>query len=280
MTGYGTPELPDMPAVLLTIGQWSVARLIRFRLSSTGDAPLDWLDVELDNPHGEAEDFVEDLPVELAIGYTSDKAAPIVFTGKVESIRRERTVVLTCVDDAYRLRDLVVTQSWRNVTPQEVAADLFQQAGFTAWELSGADVPRRGHVVSAGLTGLQLLDEMAKAWGLSWQFYAEPGNVVWWGPWNASPRAKAQAVVMFTAGHDVYELIPARGANTGKVIAHAAPLLQHTDLLLINDPVFGEEPALARADRVEHILSSGDDEDADGPLYRTEVEWTRVDSLI
>lgn len=270
---YNVPSLVDQPAIRLGIGNAVFADdVVAIHTRSVRRDPLDWVDIQIDNADGQADAIEKGAGLLLALGYTTADTMPLVFAGTVDDVRRERTVTVSAVDWLGALREPRV-DCWRNVTPVDVVRALLELTlGASALVTSEAELTRLGHFVCPGLTGLQALADVSRAWGLNWDLYAEPNGSVWFGPWNESPRAQTTPW-QFESGTDLTAVIPAGPEGSrGKLVMHAQPEVQHSHTALLTDDSFGAEPALVRFETVEHLLGV----DGPGPSYRTEAEWTRL----
>ena len=117
---------------------------------------------------------------------------------------------------------------------------------------------------------MELLQSMARAWGLDWDLYCEPDGSVWWGPWESSPRylaALSDELVVLEHGVSVFSLEPT-GEGVGVAETWLMPELAHSRLIGLNDARFWRTQVYARIERVRHRLCA-----KGAPGGRTTVEW-------
>jgi hypothetical protein len=263
-------EQAPLPVIQVDIGSHELDTALTFEIRSTSAQPIDWLDLELDNPSGDGPEITRGDSVELSIGYSTDRVLPVVFTGTVRSVQKGRTTMVQCADKAVELADLVVVRSWANVRPGEIAHALFTDINVTDFEVfDGVELPRRPHFIAPKLTGLQVFDQVAQIWGLDWQLYANPDGSFWWGPWQESPRQRADRSIQLREGVDTFLVERGDAHTAGRLVLECEPTMRHTDVIGLFDVESGNAPTLLRAVSVTHASKPHDAL----PNFRTEVEW-------
>lgn len=256
---YGTPE-----AVVLIGDHETQPETVR--VIADRHAPIARAEITLDRDFAGEVTVGQDLVV--AMGYRGQALIP-VFRGRVREASPMRVIRLVAQDRMRDLADQRITQAFRNVTLQEVITWCFERAGVDNYSMSPASLPRRHHFVMAREPVLEALRRAIQTWSVPWDTYSDSEGTIWVLPWEESPRARAEPVAELVYGENLLSLEP-RLAGTGATEMVLMPAISHSHRVVIRDDRMWRAEALARVERVEHLMSP------EGG--RTRIEWTALGS--
>ena len=252
-------ELRNMqtPDWAILVGEYSIERLLELEIVSSRLQPLDTCRLVVDNSDGRADVLAEGDVVSVGIGDRSTGLAP-VFHGEVERREAGGRLVLEARDVMLALLRHEVTMQWLRVRPQDVARQLLRQVGLEG-TLGTAELAPRHAVVGRGQSGMKLLQEMDRNWGLGWDLYCEADGRVFWGPWSESPRARLSAELelpIFVHGESLLELEPAEEGGVGRAKTWLTPSVAHSAFVGLQDDRLWKRQVLARVDTVTHRIGA------------------------
>lgn len=251
------------PAARVSIGEWDVRRFERVRVESSAGDVTDRCLVVVDNTQGGAEAFEVGDQLTVEAGYR-DTGFRQTFAGVVTNVERKRRCVVRAADAGLLLERHRIRRTFVNMTPDEIVRACLEDAGVEEYSVAAVG-NRRHHFVSPSKTVAQVLRAINRTWGLQHVTYAEPDGTVYWGPWEASPRAELQETqYVFERGANIIALRPVQ-AGAGELETLWVPGLRHSQVLRLVDPEFLRGTIDARVERVVH--------DLDANQARTHVRW-------
>lgn len=249
---YGTPD------ALVRLGDQEL-RPARLVLETGRRTSIGRLEAEFDRGPGHVS--LGD-PLTLELGWV-DGGRRLVFSGRVREIGPGRTIRIVALDRCRDLMDTPLRQAFRNCTLQEVATWCLERAGCDDFTLGTRRLGHRHHFLVCGEPALAALLRARETWRCDWDLYADSEGVVWFLPWEESPRAVADPP-LFEYGTNLLELTP---SLVGPATAETwlAPGLVHSQRVRLQDDRLWHNEVEARIERVVHRI--------DGDGGRTRFEW-------
>lgn len=257
------------PTFEVNIGQFSFRKVKDFRVFSSRINPIDRAEIDLDTEETPTSSIAKDQPVEIWQGYR-EKGLWDIFSGTVQDVSPARIVTVYCKDAMEKLRKTKITQSFRNVRPQEIVNYALGKAGMTRAVICSRSLPQKHSFIVSGKNGIETLKLVNQSWGLDdWRFYTEPDGEFYWGPWEESKRYQQGEIVTLEYGKSLLELTPS-DEETGTLTTIALPFVRHSELIRIIDGRFWDREVTARVERITYLH---------GSKARTRIEWRILKSF-
>ncbi len=240
------------PYAAATIGPWVSNKLSGVSIFSSRINAIDVAEITLPDEGLGIDAITKGMPVAIALGYREVGMWP-TFAGRVDDVSWGRIVTIYCKDRMEDLRkDVKITKSFVDATPQEIVKYGLTQAGIADFALGTTPLPRRHHFVSRSLNVIQLVKQVNRTWGLDWSFYFEPDGRFCWQPWEESDRYNGgQPMATLEYGQNILDLVPS-DEQTGTLTTFSLPFIKHSNLIILRDRRFWESEVLVRAERIHY----------------------------
>lgn len=233
------PEVTSLfyPESRLNIGRYTLSRGVKIDAYSAKDTYYDWAKVRI-LKELEALITINKLDAaELQLGYDGDLQR--VFQGYVykpgSDSSEERELILK--DDMLRLESTKITETFLDVTPDEIVRYCLLQAGITEYKLFENTYPKRKVIPIVQKSIIQVLEEVKRLWNIKDLFYFARG-VFYFGQKHVQEK-----VYTFEYGNNIISL----GKENGLWVLETAqvPFIRHSDIInLDHHKVSGEQEVI------------------------------------
>lgn len=252
------------PITVVTVGDWEMAEPASVRVRSSRRSPFDLATVELDNTGRTVPSLAKGAPVEVWQGYRESGLVQ-VFGGLLDDVQPGLRTRLEARDHLAKLDTIEVCRAWLDTPPQSIVEQLLALAGVPA-QVELRDLPTRHRFVAPRQSVLSAVRSVLRAWDVpGWDLWASPEGEVYCGPWEQSPRWAAVPEIALERGEEITDL-KVRDLRDGWCELVSLPDLRHSQVVLLDDAEFLQEPVTVRLETVIHSW----------PPARTELEWRRL----
>ncbi|GAB6100443.1 hypothetical protein JCM16358_23220 [Halanaerocella petrolearia] len=245
------------PYFHITVGSKEIKKIKSFEHISSRITPVDLAEIELTSK----EDSLQ-VGQEIIIkqGYRT-KGLWQLFKGNINNLTNDNRTKLFCKDNMAALKEVKITKSFVDCTPQDILRYSLNQAGVD-YTLSSKVFRKKHHFVVRNRDVITLVKLINETWGLDFDFYFDD-ETFFWGSWQESPRYSTEEIVKFEYGKNIIELTPNRDGS-GLLKTIAVPFLKHSNVIKITHPSF---EGLAKIDRIRnHYQDKG----------RCYIEWQEL----
>lgn len=210
------------PAVQVTIGSYILTSGIELDVCSSSAARYDWAEVRLSDAYTGKLRISQGMPAAIRLGYGG--TLQTVLTGSV--CGTGGSVIIR--DDMTKLDGCMITDTYIDVTPQELVQAALRAANVTEYVIDPTPYPPRGMVAVRRKTGLQLLEMVNAVWGIAVK-YRFCGGVFFWG---AAPEQ--ETIYRLEHGRNILRLERGDG-DTWELETVALPV-RHTEIISVDAP--------------------------------------------
>lgn len=211
------------PAVRVDVGPYRLTSGVGLEVYSSRKTRRDWAQVRLSDAYAGAVQITEDMPAVVRLGYGG--ALQTVLSGKVASCSATELLVY---DDTAKLDSVTVTDTYLDVTPQELVGVVLRAAGVTEYEIDPTPYPPRSVVPVRCKTGTQVLQQINKLWGISAE-YRFLGGCFYWGTGPIQDN-----IYHFEYGKNILDLTCTGGVWTLQTVS--VPFIRHSDKIAVTAP--------------------------------------------
>lgn len=225
------------PESRIRIGQYTFTKGVNIDVYSANDTYYDWAKIRMQQALAERATVNPKEEVEVQLGYNGKLQT--IFQGFVykEGDSASAEGELLCKDDMLKLESIKITETFMDVLPEEIVQYCLNKAGIQNRNLFENKYPKKKIVPIVQKTGLQILEEVKRLWGISGSFYFA-GGVFYFGQ-----KHKQEKLYTFEYGNNIISL----SKENGQWILETAsvPFIRHSDVInLIHPKVSGEQTVI------------------------------------
>lgn len=155
-----------------------------------------------------------------------------VFTGYVSSPynRAQGKNEILAKDEMQRLEKVTISETFLDVTPQEIVRYLLAVAGITNFQISQEVYQPKKVVPVAQKNGIQVLEEIRRLWQIRKRFYFS-GGVFYW---CTNPEQKQ--TYLFEYGSNIIRL--ERSMGSWELETVSMPFIHHSQTIKVIHPAY------------------------------------------
>lgn len=245
------------PYFNITVGSQEIKKLQSLEHISSCITPVDLAEIKLTSKVDSLEIGQE---VIIKQGYKS-KGLWQLFKGNIIDVATDNRTKLFCKDKMAQLKEITITKSFIDCTPQDILRYSLNQAGVN-YTLSSKVFRKKHHFIVRNRDIITLTKLINQAWGLDFDFYFDD-ETYFWGSWEESPRYTKDEIVKFEYGKNIIDFTPNKDGS-GILETIAVPFLKHSNIVRILHPSF---EGLAKVDRIRNYYQDK------GRCY---IEWQEL----
>lgn len=155
-----------------------------------------------------------------------------VFTGYVSSPynRAQGKNEILAKDEMQRLEGVTISETFLDVTPQEIVRYLLEVAGISNFQISQEVYQPKKVVPVAQKNGIQVLEEIRRLWQIQKRFYFS-GGVFYW---CTNPEQKQ--TYLFEYGSNIIRL--ERSMGSWELETVSMPFIHHSQTIKVIHPAY------------------------------------------
>lgn len=155
-----------------------------------------------------------------------------VFTGYVSSPynQAQGKNEILAKDEMQRLEEVTISETFLDVTPQEIVRYLLEVAGISNFQISQEVYQPKKVVPVAQKNGIQVLEEIRRLWQIQKRFYFS-GGVFYW---CTDPEQKQ--TYLFEYGSNIIRL--ERSMGSWELETVSMPFIHHSQTIKIIHPAY------------------------------------------
>jgi len=216
------------PEVNITIGSYNLQRGVEIEVYSSADSYFDWAKVRL------TEQFQDKLTIDrkaatgIDLGYDGDFTS--VFQGYVVSPFNEgnNQNEILLKDGMIFLEETFITNTFVNVTPQEILSFCLGKAGLSEMQISTKVYPKKAFVPIFRKNVIAVIEAIHSIWRIKEPFFFASDVFHWGVPIEQS------MIYTFEYGESIISLHRTDGVWELETVS--APFIRHSHRIRINHP--------------------------------------------
>lgn len=216
------------PEIEVSIGQYKFAHGVSVEAHSDRDKPYDWTAIKFTKEFRQNITLSRQDLVKIRLGYNG--VLEEVFSGLVTKAYNhaadENKIMVK--DRMLLLEDVSVTNTFLDVTPQEMIEHGLREAGITDYHLSDMVFPVKKVVPIVQKNMVNVLKQINNLWGLDVRSYFIKG-IFYWGS-----KPEQEETYQLEYGNNIISLT--RRSGEWELVTVAMPFLQHSRLIKIMHP--------------------------------------------
>ena len=222
------------PEAQLELGGYILTKGIKIEAYSAKDTYYDWAKVQILKELEELVTINKLDKAELMLGYDGNLQS--VFQGyvykPVSNSGTERELLLK--DDMLKLETTKITQTFMDVTPDEIVKYCLALANITEYKLFKNNYPKRKVVPIVQKSIIQVFEEVKKLWNIKDLFYFAKG-VFYFGQKHIQEK-----IYTFEYGNNIISLN--KENNLWVLETAQVPFIRHSDVINLDHPkIEGEQ---------------------------------------
>lgn len=241
----------------IIIGEYHLRNaLVKLDAWSSRKAEADYIDFELLPGLDKEIILSKDVLVELALGYAAGSWT--IFNGYVTVT--PKSVAARAKDEMIKLFRTTVTETFLDVTPQEIISFGLRKAGIQNFILSANNLPKKPRFTVPGKNVVEMIKMVNTTWGVNYDRYFNTAKTFYWQPLEINQAT----VYEFQYGQNIIDLTYKDG--TGKLKTVLAPFVDHSQEISLIHPDVPKGRYVA--DTLHHYM--------DGRVLRTEIYFSLI----
>lgn len=253
----------------ITIGNYKVEKMVSFDVFSARKSPTDHAEIKLPLEGLDLNSIKKDDQVIIHQGYR-EQGLWRIFKGTVDNIEPDKESVMVFASDQMKKLKKKISKAFIQVSPQEIIKYGLMAAGVDNYILGSSSFPPLPGFTAANESVISLFKRINKSWKAleDWDFYFEPEDIFYWGPWEESPRYRQNSWPKLQYGINIisHNLI---SDTKGIIEIPVLPYLRHSHRIKIQDPRYWPGEKEVRIERVKYHHST---------KARMELEWEHIAS--
>ena len=167
------------PGIGVQIGAYSIKKGIEIETCSDAESYFDWAKIRFTDPYQTQIGITKGDEMSIYLGYSGIMEE--VFTGYVSSPynRAQGKNEILAKDEMQRLEEVTISETFLDVTPQEIVRYLLEVAGISNFQISQEVYQPKKVVPVAQKNGIQVLEEIRRLWQIQKRFYFSGGVFYW-----------------------------------------------------------------------------------------------------
>ena len=208
------------PGIGVQIGAYSIKKGIEIETCSDAESYFDWAKIRFTDPYQTQIGIAKGDEMSIYLGYSGIMEE--VFTGYVSSPynRAQGKNEILAKDEMQRLEGVTISETFLDVTPQEIVRYLLEVAGISNFQISQEVYQPKKVVPVAQKNGIQVLEEIRRLWQIQKRFYFS-GGVFYW---CTNPEQKQ--TYLFEYGSNIIRL--ERSMGSWELETVSMPFIHHS----------------------------------------------------
>lgn len=218
------------PGIGVQIGAYSIKKGIEIETCSDAESYFDWAKIRFTDPYQTQIGITKGDEMSIYLGYSGIMEE--VFTGYVSSPynRAQGKNEILAKDEMQRLEEVTISETFLDVTPQEIVRYLLEVAGISNFQISQEVYQPKKVVPVAQKNGIQVLEEIRRLWQIQKRFYFS-GGVFYW---CTDPEQKQ--TYLFEYGSNIIRL--ERSMGSWELETVSMPFIHHSQTIKIIHPAY------------------------------------------
>ncbi len=218
------------PGIGVQIGAYSIKKGIEIETCSDAESYFDWAKIRFTDPYQTQIGIAKGDEMSIYLGYSGIMEE--VFTGYVSSPynRAQGKNEILAKDEMQRLEGVTISETFLDVTPQEIVRYLLEVAGISNFQISQEVYQPKKVVPVAQKTGIQVLEEIRRLWQIQKRFYFS-GGVFYW---CTNPEQKQ--TYLFEYGSNIIRL--ERSMGSWELETVSMPFIHHSQTIKVIHPAY------------------------------------------
>lgn len=218
------------PGIGVQIGAYSIKKGIEIETCSDAESYFDWAKIRFTDPYQTQIGIAKGDEMSIYLGYSGIMEE--VFTGYVSSPynRAQGKNEILAKDEMQRLEEVTISETFLDVTPQEIVRYLLAVAGITNFQISQEVYQPKKVVPVAQKNGIQVLEEIRRLWQIRKRFYFS-GGVFYW---CTDPEQKQ--TYLFEYGSNIIRL--ERSMGSWELETVSMPFIHHSQTIKVIHPAY------------------------------------------
>ena len=217
------------PGIGVQIGAYSIKKGIEIETCSDAESYFDWAKIRFTDPYQTQIGIAKGDEMSIYLGYSGIMEE--VFTGYVSSPynRAQGKNEILAKDEMQRLEGVTISETFLDVTPQEIVRYLLEVAGISNFQISQEVYQPKKVVPVAQKNGIQVLEEIRRLWQIQKRFYF--GGVFYW---CTNPEQKQ--TYLFEYGSNIIRL--ERSMGSWELETVSMPFIHHSQTIKVIHPAY------------------------------------------
>lgn len=218
------------PGIGVQIGAYSIKKGIEIETCSDAESYFDWAKIRFTDPYQTQIGIAKGDEMSIYLGYSGIMEE--VFTGYVSSPynRAQGKNEILAKDEMQRLEGVTISETFLDVTPQEIVRYLLEVAGISNFQISQEVYQPKKVVPVAQKNGIQVLEEIRRLWHIQKRFYFS-GGVFYW---CTNPEQKQ--TYLFEYGSNIIRL--ERSMGSWELETVSMPFIHHSQTIKVIHPAY------------------------------------------
>ena len=218
------------PGIGVQIGAYSIKKGIEIETCSDAQSYFDWAKIRFTDPYQTQIGIAKGDEMSIYLGYSGIMEE--VFTGYVSSPynRAQGKNEILAKDEMQRLEGVTISETFLDVTPQEIVRYLLEVAGISNFQISQEVYQPKKVVPVAQKNGIQVLEEIRRLWQIQKRFYFS-GGVFYW---CTNPEQKQ--TYLFEYGSNIIRL--ERSMGSWELETVSMPFIHHSQTIKVIHPAY------------------------------------------
>ena len=218
------------PGIGVQIGAYSIKKGIEIETCSDAESYFDWAKIRFTDPYQTQIGITKGDEMSIYLGYSGIMEE--VFTGYVSSPynQAQGKNEILAKDEMQRLEEVTISETFLDVTPQEIVRYLLEVVGISNFQISQEVYQPKKVVPVAQKNGIQVLEEIRRLWQIQKRFYFS-GGVFYW---CTDPEQKQ--TYLFEYGSNIIRL--ERSMGSWELETVSMPFIHHSQTIKIIHPAY------------------------------------------
>lgn len=218
------------PGIGVQIGAYSIKKGIEIETCSDAESYFDWAKIRFTDPYQTQIGITKGDEMSIYLGYSGIMEE--VFTGYVSSPynQAQGKNEILAKDEMQRLEEVTISETFLDVTPQEIVRYLLEVAGISNFQISQEVYQPKKVVPVAQKNGIQVLEEIRRLWQIQKRFYFS-GGVFYW---CTDPEQKQ--TYLFEYGSNIIRL--ERSMGSWELETVSMPFIHHSQTIKVIHPAY------------------------------------------
>ena len=215
------------PDINVRIGAYSFSEGVEIGVTSSKDSYFDWAKVRFVRQFKDKITIAAREKAIIQLGYNG--MFDEVFEGYVtKPYNGDGLNEILLKDDMVLLDDTVITNTFLDATPQEIAAYCLTKSGVSEYRLLSDRLPAKPRFSIAQKNAISVMNGLNTAWGLAERFFFQ-GGVFYWGV-----KPEQSKIYTFEYGNNIIALNKSGGLWELETVS--APFIRHSQLIGVSHP--------------------------------------------
>ena len=218
------------PTMNIQVGPYSLNAGVLFDVHSSKESSFDWAKIRFTDKVAEALTINKMDPVKIELGYSGENE--VIFDGYVKRTLNSGNTSsdeIVAKDEMIKLEETTITETFLNVSPQELIKFSLDKAGISKYKLSQETFAKKPAIPVAKKSAIRLIDEVHKIWGIQKHFFFSDEKTFYWGE-----KPQQTKVYEFVYGENIISMAFQDGFWIIDTIS--APFIKHSHNIMVEHP--------------------------------------------